>query len=149
MHEDIPVTAPVLRYLHRTAIGPDMILELRYVRRIILEEIAPRIAYIDIQRITVTVEFPNSRKRHRAPSAVIIVHLIIIHGAVTGVFHPVELPETVQGHSLRLRYIESRGHSLAANPIDIRVSPCRIRCHNRCPVYVLCRQDTACQQYSH
>ena len=124
MYEDILVTAPVLRYLHRTAISTHMILEHRHVRRIVLEEIAPGIAYIEIQRVTVTVEFPDSGKRHRTPSAVIIAHLIIIHGAVTGVFHPIELPDAMQGHSLRLRYIKSRGHRLAADPIDIRVPPC-------------------------
>ena len=127
MYEDVPVPDPVLRYLDRSPVGSDMVLELRHMRRVILEEIAPGISDIEVQGIAIAVEFPDSGNRHGAPSAVIVVRPVVIHRTVPGILHPVEFPDTVQRDRLRIINVECSAHRHTVDLIHSGIAPDRVR----------------------
>ena len=72
-------SCPVIRNHERTPVGPGMIVFDRHVRRIVTKLVLPRIAHIDISRVTVSVKLPYTRNRHLRPIAVIEIRLLKIH----------------------------------------------------------------------
>ncbi len=87
---------PVGRNINRAAIGSNMILFNRHFRRIGLKIFPPSVTDVDILRLTVTVQFPDSWHGHRAPPFVIVVCPIKICRPTVGIGYPVKFPYSVK-----------------------------------------------------
>ena len=66
--------------------------------RIVLILVTPSVVDVDIQRVAIAVQFPDTGDGHCAPGLVVEVRLPEIRRPAVCVRHPVELPESVQGH---------------------------------------------------
>ena len=84
------------RDLDFAAVRADMVFFYRHVRRIVFELFAPCVADVEILRIAVAVQFPQSRNGHRAPRAVVVVRAEEIRGTLVGVADPREFPRPVE-----------------------------------------------------
>ena len=84
------------RDLDFAAVRADMVFFYRHVRRIVFELFAPCVADVEILRIAVAVQFPQSRNGHRAPRAVVVVRAEEIRGTLVGVADPGEFPRPVE-----------------------------------------------------
>ena len=91
-------TFPIGRNSDFTTVGADVIIGNRYMRRVILELVTPGIADIYINGVAIAVQLPYTGHRYIAPSLDVKPRLPIINGTGIGIFHPKELPRTVQGH---------------------------------------------------
>ena len=78
-----------------------MIVFCRHLRRIVFELASPGVSYVDVDRITVTVQFPNAGHLKVVPTFVVEISLIEVSRACICMSHPVEFPRTVQGHEIR------------------------------------------------
>ena len=78
-----------------------MIVFCRYLRGIVFELASPGISYVDIDRITVTVQLPNARHLKVIPTFVVEISLIKVGRSCICMSYPVEFPRTVQGHEIR------------------------------------------------
>ena len=58
----------------------------------------PCIGGVHIDGIAVTIQFPYSRHRHRAPMRVVIIQRIESLGTLVGTLHPMELPLALDAH---------------------------------------------------
>ena len=72
----------------------------RNFRRVVLELASPRIPDIHIDRVAITVQFPQAGYFQIIPSLVVEVHLVKICRAHICIFYPEEFPVTVQGHKI-------------------------------------------------
>ena len=73
----------------------------RHLRRIVFELASPGISYVDIDRVTVTVQLPNARHLKVIPTFVVEISLIKVGRSCICMSYPVEFPRTVQGHEIR------------------------------------------------
>ena len=78
------------------AVGADVILLDGYVRRIIGKLLAPRITDIEVLRIAVAVQLPQTRYGHRAPRPVVEAGTEEIRGTLVGVADPGEFPRPAE-----------------------------------------------------
>ena len=76
------------------------------MRRIVAEFFPPRIAHIDIYRVTVTVHFPYPGNGNLPPFALIEVRNVKIGHPPVGILGPMELPQSVKGKKI-LRHLLS------------------------------------------
>ena len=72
-----------------------------HLRRIVFKLASPGVSYVDVDRITVTVQFPNAGHLKVVPTFVVEISLIEVSRACICMSHPVEFPRTVQGHEIR------------------------------------------------
>ena len=127
---------PVGRNHYLTAIRTHMVVFFRHEGRIVPIAIAPGIAYIHINGITIAIQFPNTRYRHIGPAFIIETGLPEIGRTRISIFHPEELPGTVQRHKVRRMFLyalsggigrfvsEITGvHGRAVHGINLRVTP--------------------------
>ena len=77
-----------------------MIVFCRYLRGIVFELASPGISYVDIDRVTVAVQLPNTGNLKIIPTFVVEISLVKVGRACVCVSHPVEFPKTVQGHEI-------------------------------------------------
>ena len=126
------------RDLDFAAVRADMVFFYRHVRRIVFELFAPCVADVEILRIAVAVQFPQSRNGHRAPRAVVVVRAEEIRGTLVGVADPREFPRPVEveeafrdarvalpGGFCGFVGEESGVHLLPVDFVDRRVEPFR------------------------
>ena len=59
---------------------------------------APRVAYIDVERVAMAVQFPYTGHGHCSPRPVVVVRLPEVGGSGVGMAYPVEFPHPVEGH---------------------------------------------------
>ena len=97
-HDFLPL--PVGRNFHRPTVASHMVSFDRHFGRIIPEAVAPRITYIDILRIAISVQLPQTRHRHRGPAAVIEIGTEEIGRPLVGIFNPIEFPWAVECHEI-------------------------------------------------
>ena len=71
-----------------------------HIRRIVFVLASPGVTYVDINRITVSVHFPNTGDFHLSPTFIIIVCPVEVGRSSICIFHPVEFPDAIQGHKV-------------------------------------------------
>ena len=142
---------PPFGQFNRTDIGSDVVVLSGYFWGIDRLNAAPRISHINIDRISVSIHFPDTGNRHIDPRAVIEVVRIKIRGTQVGILYPIELPQSIQRDEIgrffpdifpgsRLIFIGEIGgvHRSTVNGIDFGVQPLRKGlsrthcCHQRC-----------------
>ena len=123
MKENI-LAVPSLIHNESPAILTCMIALHRHYRRIVLVPCPPRITDVHIERISITVELPQSGHRHLVPSFDSVLRLEEIKSTVFKGFIPFEIPFPIktQIHAPR---IEGRGHRISVYLHNTRFLPCR------------------------
>ena len=119
---------PVSRYHYFAAIGTYVVVDSRNVRRIVLVLVSPGISYIDINRVTITVQFPYGRNLQVVPTFVVEAGFPEVCRTCIGVFYPEELPGTVQTHEVLRFFLDCFAGS-------IRILVCEEISVHRCTVY--------------
>ena len=117
------LSLPAGGYLYPAAVGAHVVLLLGDLGRTALEEIAPHIAAIDIDRVSVTVEFPHAGHGNGTPPLVIVVGTVVVLRTVPGILHPVELPQSVKRDCREILDIESGMHRSTVHLIDPGIAP--------------------------
>lgn len=112
---------PAGRHVERAAVGTHVILGVGDVRRIVPEVAAPCVAHIDIDRIAVSVQLPDSRHGHRVPCAVVVIRAPDAVGPLRRVAHPFETPHAVERQPLAR--LERGAHRQPVHGIDLRIAP--------------------------
>ena len=85
---------------------------------------APSISEIQIQRVTIAIEFPKSRYGHFSPRVVVIAHLKEVLGSFARRMHEVESPKAMQREVFLLKRSEVGMHWQSVDGIDLRILPC-------------------------
>ena len=110
---DVPAF-PLGRDCERLSVGAAVVVYLRDIRRIVPELVLPRVFHIDIGRISVAVEFPDSGNRHFVPSFVVELRSLEALRPSVQVPGPKELPLAVKAKVLvRMRLVAGLGLCLA------------------------------------
>jgi hypothetical protein len=94
MSDDL-LTLPVCRDENLFSITTHMIFFRRRKARIIFIMPSPRVTYIDVHRVSVTVKFPHARNRYLPPRRVIKRRGIEISGCLVGRSYVIEIPLTM------------------------------------------------------
>ena len=112
-----------------------MVVGCGHLRRIVFEAVAPSVAGVDIDGISVSVQFPYAGHLNVVPSAVVEVFFPEIGGSAVGVVHPVEFPCAVEAqivcavfHAAGLAFPEGEiggAHWFSVNGIYCGVVPFR------------------------
>ena len=87
---------PCSRDVDRAAVGTHVVLLDGNVRRIVFEPAPPGISDVEVDRVAVTVQFPESRDLHVVPAFVVESDLEKVRRTLVGIAHPVEFPVSVQ-----------------------------------------------------
>ena len=85
---------------------------------------APCIAEIQIQRISITIEFPQSGHGHFVPCTIVEANFEEVTWRLAGSMDVVEAPQPMQREVLLLQGCEVGMHRQSVNGIDLRVLPC-------------------------
>ena len=85
---------------------------------------APGIAEIQIKRVAISIELPQPRNRHFAPTAVVIAQLVEVVGCFSWSMYKVKAPESMQREILLLQRSEVGMHRQAVDSVDLWVLPC-------------------------
>ena len=73
------------------------------VRRIVFEPAPPGVTDVEVDRIAVSVQLPESRHGHVVPAFVVVADAEKVRRSLVGVAHPVEFPVSVQREGLVAR----------------------------------------------
>jgi len=87
---------PVGWQVDYTPVGTNVVVLLRKFWGIAFELIPPRIAVVDVLKVTVSVMFPNTGNLDGCPALVVEVRLEEVCRAVEGILDPEKIPGTVQ-----------------------------------------------------
>ena len=89
---DDPVSAPALRNVNCPSVSSHMIVLNRNERRVVLKMSPPGKSDVDIDRISVSVQFPDAGYRHLSPFGVIIIFCPESSRTLVCILNPVEFP---------------------------------------------------------
>ncbi len=89
-------SGPFLRHGKGVSVKSRMVVDQGYYRRIGAVLIGPGIPYVQVQRIAVSVQFPQSRDRHEGPASVIVCRVLKPGISLVGMIGHGEFPETSQ-----------------------------------------------------
>ena len=95
MGDDLLVR-PRGRNFDLTAVGADVVFGRGHLGRIVFKLLAPRITDIEVLRIAVAVQLPQSRNGHRAPRPVVEAGTEKVRGTLVGVADPGEFPRSAE-----------------------------------------------------
>ena len=95
MRDDLPA-GPCRGDVDRTAVGTHVVLLDGNVRRIVFEPAPPGVTDVEVDRIAVSVQLPESRHGHVVPAFVVVADAEKVRRSLVGVAHPVEFPVSVQ-----------------------------------------------------
>ncbi len=96
---------PVGGNAHRAAVGTHMVVLDGNVGRIVFVAVAPGVAHVHVDGVTVAVELPYGRHHDFVPAAVVEIGAPEIGWALSCVLHPIEFPFAVKAH-----VVVARGH---------------------------------------
>ena len=82
------------------AVGTDMILFGRHLRRVVLELLTPSVAHIDIDRVAIAIKFPYGGHLHVVPSLVVIAYPPEVGRTSLRITYPEEFPSAVECHEV-------------------------------------------------
>ncbi len=99
---------PSLGNVYRAAVGAYMVVLDGYFGGIVLEVSAPSEADIDVLRVAVAVDLPDTGHAHGLPCAVVVAGSPETGGTLVGIGHPVEFPVALD------RKVVGRGLAVAA-----------------------------------
>lgn len=83
-----------------------------HVRRVVLELISPGISDIDIDRVSVAVQFPYGRNLHVVPTFVIEACFPEIGRTCICIFDPEKFPGTIEAHVIGRFFFNGLGSSV-------------------------------------
>ena len=108
VHYDL-LAGPVGRYGEMLPVLAHVVFRGRDERRVVFELAFPAVADVDIERVAVSVDFPDSGNGHGVPRIVFSINAVECGQPALRCLIPLEFPESVEAHDGVVR-VERRPH---------------------------------------